>query len=72
MVVFDRITRASNWYGATQAEACDISKAFDSVWRAGLLHKLESDEISGWLLLALFQLNRWFRGALDAKSLQEY
>ena len=39
-VVSDRIARAFNGSGATQAVALDISKAFDRVWHAGLLHKL--------------------------------
>ena len=41
-VVSDRIARAFNRSGATRAVALDISKAFDRVWRAGLLHKLKS------------------------------
>ena len=41
-VVSDRITRAFNRSGTTQAVALDISKAFDRVWHAGLLHKLKS------------------------------
>ena len=46
-VVSDRIARAFNRSGATQAVALDISKAFDRVWHAGLLHKLKSYGISG-------------------------
>ena len=41
-VVSDRIARAFNRSGATQVVALDISKAFDRVWHAGLLHKLKS------------------------------
>ena len=41
-VVSDRITRAFNRSGTTQAVALDISKAFDRVWHAGLLHKRKS------------------------------
>ena len=37
-----RIARAFKMSGATQAVALDICKAFDRVWHAGLLHKLES------------------------------
>ena len=36
----DRIARAFNRSGATRAVALDISKAFDRIWHAGLLHKL--------------------------------
>ena len=46
-VVSDRIARAFNRTGATRAVALDISKAFDRVWHAGLLHKLKSYGISG-------------------------
>ena len=40
-VVSDRIARAFNRSGATRTVALDISKAFDRVWHAGLLHKLK-------------------------------
>ena len=40
--VSDTIGRAVNRSGATQAVVLDISKAFDRVWHAGLLHKLKS------------------------------
>ena len=46
-VASDRIARAFNRSGATQAVALDISKAFDRVWHAGLLHKLKSYGIWG-------------------------
>ena len=39
-VVSDRISRAFNRSGTTQAVALDISKAFNRVWHAGLLQKL--------------------------------
>ena len=38
--VSDSIGRAFNRSGTTQPVALDISKAFDRVWHAGLLHKL--------------------------------
>ena len=46
-VVSDRIARTFSRSGATRAVALDISKAFDRVWHAGLLHKLKSYGISG-------------------------
>ena len=46
-VVSDRIARAFNWSGVTRSGSVDISKAFDRVWHAGLLHKLKSYGISG-------------------------
>ena len=41
-IVSDKIARAFNRSGATRAVALDISKAFDRVWHAGLLHKFKS------------------------------
>ena len=73
-VVSDRIARAFNRSGATRAVALDISKAFDSVWHAGLLHKLKSYGISGQIfgLISSFLSNKWLRVVLDGKSSQEY
>ena len=47
MAVSDRIAKVFNRSGATRAVAIDISKAFDRVSHAGLLHKLKSYGISG-------------------------
>ena len=60
-VVSDRIARAFNRSGATRAVALDISKAFDRVWHAGLLHKFKSYGISGQIfgLISSFLSNRW-------------
>ena len=73
-VVSDRIARAFNRSGATRAVAFDISKAFDRVWHAGLLHKLKSYGISGQIfsLISSFLSNRRLRVVLDGKSSQEY
>ena len=59
-VVSDKIARAFNRFGATQAVTLDISKAFDRVWHAGLLHKLKSYGISGQIfgLTSSFLSNR--------------
>ena len=72
--MLDRIPRAFNRSGATRALALDISKAFDRVWRAGLLHKLRSYGISGQIfdLISSFLSNRRLRVVLDGKSSQEY
>ena len=61
MVVTDRIARAFKRSGATQAVALNISKAFDWVWQAGLLHKLKLYGISGQIfdLISSFHSNRW-------------
>ena len=73
-VLSDRIARAFNRSGATQAVALDISKAFDRVWHAGLLHKVKSygnsDQIFG--LISSFLSNRQLRVVLDWMSSQEY
>ena len=73
-VVSDRIARAFNRPGATRAVSLDISKAFDRVWHAGLLHKLKSYRISGpiFSLISSFLSNRRLRVVLDGKSSQEY
>ena len=54
--------------------ARDISKAFDRVWHAGLLHKLKSYGISGQIfsLISSFLSNRQLRVVLNGKSSQEY
>ena len=73
-IVSDRITRAFNRSGATRAVALDISKAFDRVWYAGLLHKLKSYGISGQIfgLISSFRSNRQLQVVLDGKHSQEY
>ena len=73
-VVSDRIARAFNRSGATRAVALDISKVFDRVWHAGLLHKLKSYGISGQIydLISSFLFNRRLQVLLDRKSSQEY
>ena len=69
-VVSDRIGRAFNRFRANQAVALDISKAFDRVWHAGVLHKLKSYGISGQIfgLISSFLSNRWLHVILDGKS----
>ena len=59
-VVSDKIARAFNRSGATRAVALDISKAFDSVWHAGLLYKHKSYGVSGQIfgLISYFLNNR--------------
>ena len=73
-IVSDRIARAFDRSGATRTVALDISKAFDRVWHAGLLHKLKSYGISGQIfsLISSFLSNRRLRVVLDGKSSQEY
>ena len=72
--VSDGIARAFNRSGATRAVALDISKAFDRVWHAGLLHKLKSYGISGQIfgLISSFLSNRQRRMVADGNSSQQY
>ena len=58
---------------ATRTVALDISKAFDSVWHAGLPHRLMSYGISGQIfgLILSFISNRQLQVVLDGKSSQE-
>ena len=40
----------THWMLAERAIALDISKAFNKVWHAGLLHKLKSYGVGGMIL----------------------
>ena len=73
-VISDRIAKAFNRSGATQAIALDISQAFERVWNAGLLRKIKSYGISGQIfgLNSSFLSNRQLQVFLDVKSLQGY
>ena len=73
-VVSDRVARAFNKSGATRAVALDISKSFDRVSHAGILHKRKSYGISGQIfdLISSFVSNRRLRVVLDGKFSQEY
>ena len=62
-VVSDRIARAFNRSGATQA--------FDKIWHADLLHNFKSYGISGQIYSS-FLSNKWLLVVLDGKSSQEY
>ena len=61
-------------FGATWAVALHISKTFDRVWHAGLLHKLKSYEILGQIFGLTFSFlgNRQLQVVLDGKFSQEY
>ena len=73
-VVSDRIARVFNMSRAARAVALDISKAFDRVWHADLLHKQKSYGVSGQIfgLISSFLSNRQLRVVLDGKSSQKY
>ena len=73
-VVSERIAWFFNRSGATRAVALHISRAFDRIWPAGLLHKLKSYGISGQVfgLIYSFLNNRPLQVVLDGKSSQQY
>ena len=73
-VVSDRITKTFHRFGATQTVTLDISKTYDRVWHAVLLHKLKSYGISccAFGLILSFLINRWLQVVLGGKSSQEY
>ena len=77
-VLSDRIARTFNKSRAAGAVALDISKTFDRVWHAGLLHagshRLKSYGILGQIfgLISSFLSNRRHQMVLDGKSSQEY
>ena len=70
----DRIAKDFNRFGAAQAEALDISKTFNNIWYAGLLHKFKSYGISGQIFgpISSFLSNRKLLVVLDGKFSQEY
>ena len=73
-VASGRVARALDKSGATRAVALDISKVFDRVWHAGLLHKFKSYGISGQIfgLISSFLSNRLLQVVVGGKSSQEY
>ena len=73
-VITERIHRVLDISGEARAVALDISKAFDKVWHAGLLHKLKAYGISGSIfdLISSFLSDRRIRVVLDGHSSTEY
>ena len=72
--VSDRSARALNRSGTSRAVELDISKAFNRVGYASLLHKCKSYGISGQIfsLISSFLSNRRLQVVSDGKSSQEY
>ena len=73
-VVNDKTARVFNRYGAIWVVALDMSKTFDRLWHAGLLHKLDSYGVSGQIcgLISSFLSNRWLHMVLNEKSSWEH
>ena len=73
-VVSDRIARAFNRSGATITVTLNISRIFNSVSHAGILHKRKPYEIFGQLfcLILPFPSSGWLEVVLDVNSFREY
>ena len=73
-VISERVYHALDACGETSAIALDISKAFDKVWHAGLLHKLKAYGVSGPFLdiIKYFLSDRKIRVVLDGQSSSSY
>ena len=73
-VLSDRIAWVFNRSEAIRTVALDISKAFDKVWHASLLHKFKSYGVSVEVfgLISSFLSKRWLWKVLDGKSSQKY
>ena len=73
-VITERLLRALDKCGEARIVALDISKAFDKVWHAGLLHKLSSYGISGKLfsIIKSFLLGRQLNVILDGQKSNTY
>ena len=69
-VLSERIYNSLDAGGETRAIALDISKAFDKVWHAGLLHKLKSYGVGGMILdiVDSFLRERALQVVLDGQS----
>ena len=68
-VVSERIAGSFNWSGASRAIVFDISKAFDWVYYAGLLHKLIRNFMFS-LFSSISSFLSELRVVLDEKCLQ--
>lgn len=73
-VISEHFYRALNSCGEARTIALDISKAFDKVWHAGLIHKLRSYGLSGPFLniIKSFLLNRRIKVVLDGQQSKSY
>ena len=69
-VITERFYRALDGGGEASIIALDISKAFDKVWHAGLLHKLRSYGVSGnvFKVIESFLSNRSLKVVLDGQQ----
>ena len=73
-VLSERIYNSLDVGGETRAIALDISKAFDKVWHAGLLHKLKAYGVGGCILSIVesFLQDRSMKVVLDGQSSTPY
>ena len=72
--ISDRVYRVLNICGEARAVALDISKAFDKVWHADLIHKLKAYGISGTFLAIIksFLSSRIIKVVLDGQTSVDY
>ena len=73
-VFTEHVYRSMDASGETRAVALDISKAFDRVWHAGLLHKLRGYGVGGDLfsIISSFLCERSMKVVLDGQSSTAY
>ena len=73
-MITERVNSALDNSGQARAVALDISKAFDKVWHAGLLRKLEGYGICGSVLriISSFLADRKLKVVLDGQSSSEF
>ena len=73
-VISERFYRTLNSCGEARTIALDISKAFDKVWHAGLIQKLQGYGLSGPFLdiIKSFLLNRRIKVVLDGQKSKSY
>ena len=69
-VITERVNCALDNSGQARAVALDISKAFDKVWHAGLIRKLEGYGVCGRVLriISSFLSDRKLKVVLDGQS----
>lgn len=73
-VISERVYRVLDKSREARAVALDISKAFDKVWHAGLLHKLKSYGVQGeiFAIISSFLRDRRLKVVIDGKSSSEF
>ena len=73
-VITERVYGSMDVGGETRTVALDISKAFDRVWHAGLLHKLRAYGVGGCIfsIISSFLRERTMKVVLDGQTSTVY